>query len=1429
MALEAPEQVVERRLAGLRRRLRWIGLGSGLGRTWLAAVGALLGVVALDYVLNLPAWPRVVLTLAAVAGVLWLCWRWMGQGLLHRLSLSDVAGRVEETFPELEDRLRSAVEFARMDAARPVAPAWEGESETLRQRVRAEAAERVAALDLRRAADATPAQRWLLRGGACAAVVALLAAAMPGDYRAAAWQRLTDPFAGHAWPKRTLIAVVGDVPERVAAGDRVGVRVRLERGDRPSARATLFYQYDNGAVRQELMTRGADGTFAATLDARVAGDDAALLRVWVRAGDDEKRLPTVTVVPRLAVRRVLLEVAPPEYARGPGGAAAEQFDLTRSAVTVVEGSTVRLKAEFNKPLGEHFEVGGVEPMPTLTRSGSVGQALWQAEKSARLSLRATDTDGFAMALAGEYELLVRPDQMPSVEIERPRRTEERTARAVVPLEAVAEDDFAVVSVELRVERLGDGQRWTIPLMASGEAAAGADLQPVASGPGRSRVRLLYLWSLAELFPADAQGGLRPGDVLEYHLAAKDNFRLPLPGGDVRTHPEATSSRQRIVIVSGAELASRLADEMRQMAGQVEQLRLAQRRTSEETSELRAAVASAGAMDEARQRQARRLGEQQSTLASQSRQLAGRLDDLLRRMAENRLEASELPSTARDVRDLLDRAAEGPMREATARLADAREMAEAAPRDAALQQTQDRQADAQAMLDQAAERLGSLGTLSQAMQTLQRLLEEQQAVGRETRELARDNLGRRPEQMSAEDREKLRELSSRQSELARRTEEALQQMEQQARQMEGSDPQGAQALREAGQAGRQQNVASAQQRAGSALSQNQPNNAQPDQRQAEIGLQMMLRQLREAERRKLETLSRQLAELAEQVGILVRRQAGHNLDNLLLRPEAMRRLPEAERAELQQLSERAGAGADERAAADRASLSAGQELTERNTRSLANAASRVENGAEVASLLSRAAGRMERAAVLLRGDDLAGAYEPPQVEALRVLRQAGQLLEQMQRQAREAMEQRQRETLRAAYEAARVEQDAVGRDTDRIGRLADAAAGDVPRAEQMRLRQLGAQQAALAERLTRLEEDLVELGSTVFLWAHRDIVENMTEAAAALDRRDAGPATRSRQSRVLEQLDAMIAALNIEPYDREFEDRSASSSGGGGGQGQPQQRLPGEAELRLLKAMQQMVNRGTRDAAAVAGAERSDNAKALGERQGTLRDLLGEMMAKASQGRFRLPEPPERPLPEEAASPADADADLDADLLLGRPVDRGDARSPVQSAADRMARSRHRLTADGDVGEVTQRLQARILEDLDTLIEEARRQDQQSARSSGSRGGGASKPGVQPGGEQAPNQGQGQQQAGRQDGQGGDGAKAEADQAGPRLSPQGGDLLERLSEWGAISPRQRQAIIEGASDTPVAKYRQLIEAYYRALAEKQSGSAATGGTGGRSAP
>ena len=96
----------------VRRRVRWLAVLFGVGLVLTAAVGLLLATVSLDYLLNLQALPRLVLVVAAVGGIGYALWRWVIKSILARLTLNDVAGHVEQTFPNTRTAFAARLIFS---------------------------------------------------------------------------------------------------------------------------------------------------------------------------------------------------------------------------------------------------------------------------------------------------------------------------------------------------------------------------------------------------------------------------------------------------------------------------------------------------------------------------------------------------------------------------------------------------------------------------------------------------------------------------------------------------------------------------------------------------------------------------------------------------------------------------------------------------------------------------------------------------------------------------------------------------------------------------------------------------------------------------------------------------------------------------------------------------------------------------------------------------------------------------------------------------------------------------------------------------------------------------------------------------------------------------------------------------------------------
>ena len=105
-----PTMLIET-LEAVRRRVRLLGAAFGAGLVLCSIVALLLAVGLVDYLFNLPAVPRLLLILAAAGATVAALWHWIARPLLAKLTLGDVAGRLEQAFPQFQDRLRSTVDI----------------------------------------------------------------------------------------------------------------------------------------------------------------------------------------------------------------------------------------------------------------------------------------------------------------------------------------------------------------------------------------------------------------------------------------------------------------------------------------------------------------------------------------------------------------------------------------------------------------------------------------------------------------------------------------------------------------------------------------------------------------------------------------------------------------------------------------------------------------------------------------------------------------------------------------------------------------------------------------------------------------------------------------------------------------------------------------------------------------------------------------------------------------------------------------------------------------------------------------------------------------------------------------------------------------------------------------------------------------------
>ncbi len=196
-----------------------------------------------------------------------------------------------------------------------------------------------------------------------------------------------------------------------------------------------------------------------------------------------------------------------------------------------------------------------------------------------------------------------------------------------------------------------------------------------------------------------------------------------------------------------------------------------------------------------------------------------------------------------------------------------------------------------------------------------------------------------------------------------------------------------------------------------------------------------------------------------------------------------------------------------------------------------------------------------------------------------------------------------------------------------------------------------------------------------------------------------------------------------------------------------------------------------------------------------------------------PPPPDTPQADtsdtdQSATPA---PDVDLNESVGRALLVSDAADAFEQAVNEMDDVSRRLGRALDAGVETQRMQESILRKLDQVIKAAKDQ------SSSGGGGGSGEPQKQDkGGDELAQQKPGAGQGGDEAQPGGQQASSGAAGSGSPIKPEGQDTpIEQLrKEWGVLPPRVREELSDGLRERFSPLYRQMTEAYYKALAEQE---------------
>ena len=502
-----------------KRSLFWTGAAIVL----IGFLAILVGESIVDWLMPMPSAVRIALLVGIIGATLYLLIKYLIQPMRASLTFRDVALNVEESHPNLEDRLVSAVQFGDRESDDPV------EAHML-QRLLEDTTQRIKGIDFKATIDHSRTRKFVGIATLVIAACGLLTLLFPTETHTslmrifAPWEK-TDPIL------TTKVNVTpGDA--RILSGKSLPIEVTVTGKDAEKVVLT-YYDKDtpptaeNEGSKQEInMVQNPEDKRGFAYEIFNVNAD---MEYYVVANETTSERYTVEVFEMPRLEEISVSYTYPEYTN-----LKPVVQQGSGDIQAVVGTTAEVRLTTNKAIqkatfthhnsaSETVVEEGADEAVALKSSemviadGNILTKTLEVAEDGQYSVELFCIDGFNNEVPIEYTIKAMPDNAPEVVIKEPGRDVNATKLEEVQIVAEATDDYGIEQFNL-MYRIGSGELKELALESvSKPVAEGADV-----GYSKHSRAGSYTFYLEEF-------DVEPGEVISYYAHATDNNTLTGPG------------------------------------------------------------------------------------------------------------------------------------------------------------------------------------------------------------------------------------------------------------------------------------------------------------------------------------------------------------------------------------------------------------------------------------------------------------------------------------------------------------------------------------------------------------------------------------------------------------------------------------------------------------------------------------------------------------------------------------------------------------------------------------------------------------------------------------------------------------------------------------------------------------------------------------
>ncbi|MDE0482309.1 MAG: hypothetical protein OXI67_07020 [Candidatus Poribacteria bacterium] len=503
-----------------KRSLFWTGAAIVL----IGFLAILVGESIVDWLMPMPSAVRIALLVGIIGATLYLLIKYLIQPMRASLTLRDVALNVEESHPNLEDRLVSAVQFGDRESDDPV------EAHML-QRLLEDTAQRIKGIDFKATIDHSRTRKFVGIATLVIAACGLLTLLFPTETQTslmrifAPWEK-TDPIL------TTKVNVTpGDA--RILSGKSLPIEVTVTGKDAEKVVLTYYSKdmpptAENEGSKQEInMVQNPEDKRGFAYE--IFNVDADM-EYYVVANETTSERYSVEVFEMPRLEEISVSYTYPEYTKlnpvvqqGSGdiqGVVGTTAEVRLTANKAIQTATFTHQNSESEVVVEEDgadEAIALKSSEMVIADGNILTKTLEVAKDGQYTVELFCIDGFNNEVPIEYTIKAMPDNAPVVVIKEPGRDVNATKLEEVKIVAGATDDYGIEQFNL-MYRIGAGELKELALESISE--------PVAEKTDGEYSKHLktgtYTFYLEEF-------DVEPGQVISYYAHATDNNTLTGPG------------------------------------------------------------------------------------------------------------------------------------------------------------------------------------------------------------------------------------------------------------------------------------------------------------------------------------------------------------------------------------------------------------------------------------------------------------------------------------------------------------------------------------------------------------------------------------------------------------------------------------------------------------------------------------------------------------------------------------------------------------------------------------------------------------------------------------------------------------------------------------------------------------------------------------